>query len=933
MKRRSFLQTMGAAGALPVIGPAALTSQQAATALEAVFRKPPAEAGLSVVYHWSGGVVTKEGITADLEGIAASGISTVNWFYFDGSGVVDGIQATPLLTPAWWELVGHLVREAGRLGLTLAPHICSTWGPAGSPEITPELSQQVLVWSELEVDGGRQFTGTLPRPARPASGRGGPQAPPAAGGGAGGAAGRGPGRGTAAAQAAPPIFGGRGAPPLPRVWGEYYRDLAVLAFPIPPGWGETSVTRKARLTTNLPVTDMARLADPNNNERVLETDRAGWIQFSFDEPFTLRSVTVNPGPAAAGGFGAQAGGAPQAADPYRIAHSLEVQASDDGVNFRKIGQLEPMYNGWQTRGVSSLTHTVKETTARHFRLAHNPSQPLGYDEGMLRGTRRGGGNFRNMIEPLGLASVVLSSTPQVHHLPCKNNTVWGRGRLVTDEEIPAGACVPLASIVDLTQKLRPDGTLEDWTPPPGKWKVIRFGYTSSLATTGHGLHCDKYSADAARVVYHSWFAEFRKRFAGADKIIKVLNIDSWENGSQNWSPVLVGEFRRRRGYDPLRYLPCMAGVMVESPSTTEGFLLDMRRTMSECATDNFYGVIYQLAKRDGVVVTSQSVNQAMNVDDMEYFRYTDWPGGEFWIRATNNWKPNDIADAVSGARIYGKKLIIAEAFTGGGWEDHPYAIKAMGDYHYAQGITRMMLHVWNHQYYPDRVPGQRGAGAPFNHLNTWWRAAQPWRDYMKRAQALLQAGEPAEDLLYFTGENLPSRALVHPKFGWCWAADPAPPEGYKHASVNRDGLLRLASVRDGRILLSGLSFRLLVLRPTEPYLTPAVALKLRDLVAAGATVYGPRPLFSPSLERGQEGQKIVREVAEQLWGKIDGKAVTENPFGKGRVVWGRPLSEVLRSLGAAPDLVIRNLRDAASGKPVPVDVDVPNGTNPVLVGP
>ena len=100
------------------------------------------------------------------------------------------------------------------------------------------------------------------------------------------------------------------------------------------------------MTATLPITDLAKVADPANNERVVTTDKPGWIQFAFDRPFTVRAVTMNPGVALSGPGGGGAG--MPAANPYRIAHSLEVQASDDGTTFRKIGQLNPMGNGWQT---------------------------------------------------------------------------------------------------------------------------------------------------------------------------------------------------------------------------------------------------------------------------------------------------------------------------------------------------------------------------------------------------------------------------------------------------------------------------------------------------------------------------------------------------------------------------------------------------------
>jgi hypothetical protein len=931
MDRRTFIQTTCAAAGALKFADVTLNAQTAPTALEKAFRNPPEDAGLSIVYHWTGGAVTREGITADMEGIAASGIKVVNWFYFDGAGPTnaEGIPTPACLTPEWWGYVEHLMSEAGRLNLIVAPHVCSSWGPAGAPDITPELSQQQLVWSEKDVQGGQPFTGLLPKPERPPTpGRGfqPPAAPPQAGG-------RGGMSGAAPAAAAPPqAAGGRGGVTFPPTWRSYYRDLAVLAFPVPAGWGETSVTRKAAVTATLPITDLAKAADPANNERVVTTDKPGWIQFTFDRPFTLRAVTMNPGVAPAGTGGGGAG--LTAGNPYRVAHSLEVQASDEGTAFRKIGQLNPMGNGWQTRGVNALTHTVTETTGRHFRLVYTPGPPLGYDEGMRTGTRTGGGDFAHMIEPLAFASILLSSTPAVHHLPCKNMTTWGWSRLATDAETPASACVPLGSIVDLTQKLQEDGTIPDWTPPgPGTWKVQRIGYVSQLSSTGGGLHCDKLSADAARVVFHSWFGEIRKRIPGSDKLIPILNIDSWEGGSQNWSPVLPREFRTRRGYDLTMYLPCMTGVVVGSPSTTEGFLLDLRRTISECIAENHYGTMYRLAHGHGAIVMSEAVNPAIAVDGMEYARYTDWIGSEFWVRAGQNWKPNDVGDATAGARIYGRKVNFSEAFTGGAWQDHPFALKAMGDHHYTRGINRMMLHVWNEQYVPTRAPGAPGAGTPFNHTNTWWKPGQPWRDYLKKAQALLQEGDPVSDILYFAGENIPCRSILHPKHGSAWAADPAPPDGYMHDTINRDGLLRLTTVQNGRIVVNGaLSYRVLVLRADEPFLTPKVAAKLKELVEAGAVVVGPRPTCSPSLERGAAGQEAVKQVAAQMWGNLDGKTATENRVGKGRVCWGKPLKDVLTTIGVAPDVEFTKLAETATGKSVVVNMSSPKGTNPVLVG-
>ena len=54
-----------------------------------------------------------------------------------------------------------------------------------------------------------------------------------------------------------------------------------------------------------------------------------------------------------------------------------------------------------------------------------------------------------------------------------------------------------------------------------------------------------------------------KQTVGADYMGKrgiryVIN-DSWEAGSQNWTDDMIAQFKKRRGYDPLPWMPVLAG--------------------------------------------------------------------------------------------------------------------------------------------------------------------------------------------------------------------------------------------------------------------------------------------------------------------------------------------------------------------------------------
>ena len=131
--------------------------------------------------------------------------------------------------------------------------------------------------------------------------------------------------------------------------------------------------------------------------------------------------------------------------------------------------------------------------------------------------------------------------------------------------LTADSIVPRARIVDLTDKLGPDGRLA-WDVPAGNWVLLRMGHTSTgtdnhpAPIDGRGLECDKLSKDAAETMFAGLMARLiddSKPLVGEGKTLVSTHIDSWEVGSQNWTPRFREEFQRLRGYDPRPYLPVM----------------------------------------------------------------------------------------------------------------------------------------------------------------------------------------------------------------------------------------------------------------------------------------------------------------------------------------------------------------------------------------
>ncbi len=117
-------------------------------------------------------------------------------------------------------------------------------------------------------------------------------------------------------------------------------------------------------------------------------------------------------------------------------------------------------------------------------------------------------------------------------------------------------------------------------------------------------------------------------------------------------------------------------------------------------------------------------------------------------------------------------------------------------------------------------------GTQFGRTVTWWdHGAKEWIDYQSRCQFLLQQGQFAADLCYLEY----SRVV------------PTIPTGYDADCLGPDLLLSQMSVQNGRLTLpSGMSYRLLVL-PERTTMSPQIARKLKQLVADGATILGPKP--------------------------------------------------------------------------------------------
>jgi hypothetical protein len=462
----------------------------------------------------------------------------------------------------------------------------------------------------------------------------------------------------------------------------------------------------------------------------------------------------------------------------------------------------------------------------------------------------------------------------------------------TYANLPSGETVNPQRILDLTDRLGPDGHLK-WEVPTGRWTILRFGRTSTGANTrpapapGLGLESDKFDPVALEAHFESFVIPLLKSVGSRSRTNAgwtSLHIDSWEMGSQNWTANFREQFRRHRGYDPLTYLPVLTGRVVGSLEISERFLWDLRQTAQELVIEHHARKLKALGREHGLGLSIEPYD--MNpCADMSLGGVADVPMCEFWLYGFDT--AFTVIEAASIAHTLGRPIVAAEAFTSSDaerWQAHPASMKALGDWAFCAGVNRIVFHRYQHQPFLDRWPGMTMGpyGVHWERTQTWWDLVPAYHQYLSRCQQMLRRGLSVADVCFLVMEGAPHVFRPPPS-----ATRGSPPDrlGFNFDGCAPETLLDRISVRNGQLVTpEGLAYRVLVL-PESKTMTPRLLSKIKGLVQAGATVIGPRPEKSPSLSGYPACDAEVQLLADQVWGNCDGQQIRERRFGRGRVVW------------------------------------------------
>ena len=550
------------------------------------------------------------------------------------------------------------------------------------------------------------------------------------------------------------------------------------------------------------------------------------LTIDFGQPFTARSITYEATPQGKARTSSmqvppthQPLSQPDTSQFYGCGFRLlpdigTLEVSDDGTDFQQVCSLRAKYQN--LGGLRQQTIAFPAVTGRYFRIRLTAGPGIKVSHVVV--------SARACADAWEEKASLVSELMQADRTPIYNKV----------------ETIQPTDITDLTDKMAADGTLSWPDAPKGRWLVLRF---VSVSTGGHakhgradalGLECDKLSTRGARLQWQQYVKPVIDSIRTHGARVQGLCMDSHEAGPQNWTVGFEHQFRKLRGYDLRHYLPVMAGFAVGSTEQSNQFLYDLRHTISDLITTEYYGEFNLLCHDEQLTLTAQAIGGALCMagDAIEVKKLVDKPQGEFWgYQTQGNY---DIKDCASAAHVYGKLIASGEAYTDITYKHSLADIKNLADYGYAYGINEMVVCAVAYQADAagHTLNTANGRQYVLNRLNTLWPVSAPFWDWQARCSWLMRQGKPVSDLCVYLGDDIPVRLLGHEVARL--------PHGYDFDAFTTDVLLHRMTARNGRITLpDGVSYSALVL-PFKGRLTEAARQQIDAFRHQGIVIIDPQ---------------------------------------------------------------------------------------------
>jgi hypothetical protein len=338
---------------------------------------------------------------------------------------------------------------------------------------------------------------------------------------------------------------------------------------------------------------------------------------------------------------------------------------------------------------------------------------------------------------------------------------------------------------------------------------------------------------------------------GANPPYSVFS-DSLEVFASDWTPDMLTEFQRRRGYDLTPYLPALVGDIGDKTAPVRR---DWGKTLTELCEERYLTPIADWAHKHGTKFRSQTYG--VPPVTLSSNALADLPEGEHGP----SWRQFSAARwAASASHLYGRQVTSSETWTwlhSPAFRATPLDMKAEADLHFLQGINQFVGHGWAYSPESAGEPGWRFyAAAVFNEHNPWWIVMPDVTRYLQRMSYLMRQGKPANEVaIYLPTDDAYARFRA----------------GQDSVDRSMDGLLgttlipqvldagyNFDFIDDGAIAKVGVPYPVLILPKVERM--PLATLKrIGEYAAKGGIVVASAglPSLAPGLQDAADTPQIV----------------------------------------------------------------------------
>lgn len=345
-----------------------------------------------------------------------------------------------------------------------------------------------------------------------------------------------------------------------------------------------------------------------------------------------------------------------------------------------------------------------------------------------------------------------------------------------DLYLPEGDSIEISPIIQITNNWQPSSN--------GRYVFYALVRCTSFASVINGAPgasgpiLDHMNSEAVRQFLYRMQHRLEKRIGPMRRWLRAYFVDSMELEGANWTTDFAEEFRRRRGYDLMPWLPFTmfkTGRLGDVVSYEYGAFqtpdfkrqvqkvrYDFELTKAELLHERYTETFLDWCHEQGVKARAQAYGRGFF--PLESSLGYDIPEGESW---TTNYLRHRIGEEMgdedyrrgraytminkyvaSAAHQMGRHMVSAEEMTNTYrlFETTLELLKVGSDMSAFSGVTHSVWHGFNYSPPEAGFPGWVQYGCYLSEQNSWWPHFRLLNDYRARMSAMLQNAEMQTDI-------------------------------------------------------------------------------------------------------------------------------------------------------------------------------------------